>query len=354
MFSLKKLGIFILTFLITIYNLPVYGSSNLVSQGNTKLEMIPYSELDNHPDVKEFIEQHNGFEIIEEEQEGLIELIYADIIEESEGAISKEDIEYFNDEYSLHESLEKRVEPCQQILFERDYNQRGVQIGNAWLITYHVSNSDFKIKLANISTTSLKDPIDSIKGNVYLYRLSRRNWVKEKQDTISKTQVKNGTIYTWSIPATYVKEKFEYEIVVVEDGQTWKYNNVNEEDLVRYNFEAGPFNNLAANGGERHHFVSRDALDATGYNSNIAYAIRMMYDDHIKTGSWGSYTSSKEYREEEKRLIKAMKFKELLQKEVDDLKAKKECEGTGISLCSKYYEQVVSCLAMYEKMFGLR
>ena len=73
----------------------------------------------------------------------------------------------------------------------------------------------------------------------------------------------------------------------------------------------------------------------------------------MKTGSYGSSTVSRAYREEEKKLLKDKKYRELLQKEVDDFKAKKDPDGKFKNLSVKYYDEILICLAQYEKLFGI-
>lgn len=351
MIRLKRINILVLTVCILLHNLPLFAQLNVSTNEDTSiLEMLSIDEIETNQELNNFITEHNGFELIEQEQGELRESVYTQIISEAGNDLSIDDIEELNDRYSLSEPLDEYLEPYQQILVERNATTKAID--NVWYLTYYTSGSSFSIKVLNIHS-NVSDPLDSLSGNLYLYRLSKRTWYKESQVPIAKTQIKSGNVYTWNISSKYVKEKFEYDLTIVEDGVKWTYNNIDKDNHVRYNFDAGPYSTISANGGERHHFVSSYALGNTGYNTSSAYAIRMMYDDHIKTGSWGSSASSTTYRNEEVSLINNGKYQDLLQKEVDDLKSKRDSEGSRMNLCSKYYDEVIECLYAYEKLFGL-
>lgn len=163
-----------------------------------------------------------------------------------------------------------------------------------------------------------------------------------------ETAVPNGTIHTWNISAWGVKEKFEYDIKVVDNGQTHHYNNRNKENLIRYNFEAKPYRRFGPNGGQRHHFIPAKSLRENGFNSDMAYCIRMMTEDHRKTGSYGSSA----YVRDTTNLLRERKYREALQKEVRDLQSSYDCDRVG-TLEQKYYDQVFTCLYEYERLFGV-
>lgn len=158
-----------------------------------------------------------------------------------------------------------------------------------------------------------------------------------------------GTYNTWYVSKWGVKEKFEYDITVSDNGLRRYFDNVNENNFTRYNFEAKPYNSFSANGGQRHHFVPATSLNNNGYDSNTAYCIRMMTEDHKKTGSYGSST----YVAAMTNLLSNKKYQDALQKEVDDLQSEYDCEGIAGSLQQKYYDEVVTCLIKYEALFGI-
>ena len=122
-----------------------------------------------------------------------------------------------------------------------------------------------------------------------------------------------------------------------------------ENNYTRYNFEAKPYESFSANGGHRHHFVPAKALKDNGFNSNTAYCIRMMAEDHWNTGSYGSATYVKESSE----LLSRGQYQAALQKEVDDLQSENDCEGIAGNLQQKYYDEVIICLFQYESLFGI-
>lgn len=242
---------------------------------------------------------------------------------------------------------EPKINCESKYIVERDFKTRSV--GNIWVLNYLVTDKSFSIVVINIGI----DPLDSVTGTIKLYGKSKKSWSYKDKASVSKYQVGNGNVKTWIKAKKYVKEKFEYDLTVVEDGTVWKYDNKGDDDRFRYNFAHGPYNKLDANGGERHHFVSKKALDTTGYDSKTAYAIRMIYEDHKLTGSWGSSNLAKDYRDEEIKLLKNGDFEELLQKEVDDLKAKDDPDGEYNNLQQKYYDAVIYSLYEYEQLFGV-
>lgn len=219
-------------------------------------------------------------------------------------------------------------------------------IYDVWYLYYLVSDTGFSINAALID---IDNPLDSITGTVTYYTLSGTSWVSKMQKSLDYKNVWNGNIFTWYVTKWGVKEKFEYDITVNDNGSTFKFSNTNKNDYVRYNFDAQPYNSFSANGGQRHHFVSKSALTSNGYNANNAYCIRMMTEDHMRTGSYGSPT----YVSQESTLLKNRLYESLLQKEVNDLKSAQDSEGIAGSLHQKYYNEVVTCLYQYEGLFGI-
>ncbi|MFD1886526.1 hypothetical protein [Paenibacillus wenxiniae] len=109
---------------------------------------------------------------------------------------------------------------------------------------------------------------------------------------------------------------------------------------------------MTALGGERHHFVSTKALTSNGYSYTTAPAIRMTQADHYKTGSRGGGTTATAFTTQEIALLKAKKYQELMQLEVNDFKASSDPDGKYSSLADKYLDQIVATLARCEKYFG--
>lgn len=115
------------------------------------------------------------------------------------------------------------------------------------------------------------------------------------------------------------------------------------------NFEAKPYNGFTANGRHRHHFVAKTALQNNGFNTNTAYCIRMMTEDHRKTGSYGSSI----YVAESSNLLSNGQYQDALQKEVNDLQSQYDCDGIAGNLQQKYFDEVIICLLQYEALFGI-
>ena len=216
----------------------------------------------------------------------------------------------------------------------------------AWYIFGVVSPSAFSVKVAMVDSDN---PLDSITGTITRYYLGTTRWVRKDSESFSKTAVTNGTVYTWHVAKWGVKEKFEYNIKIVDNGITHNKDNKDENNYTRYNFEAKPYESFSANGGHRHHFVPAKALKDNGFNSNTAYCIRMMAEDHWNTGSYGSATYVKESSE----LLSRGQYQAALQKEVDDLQSENDCEGIAGNLQQKYYDEVIICLFQYESLFGI-
>ena len=357
--KMKKIISFLLCVLIFIFNTPLVQAEDAIyetKQSNYILEEVSLDDIYTDQELYDYLNEFDGFNIINQEYQNLSNQIKSDLVsyvnksldEELENKLSLSDIEKLTNKYGLRDSAEEYIQANHQLLVERDALTR--EVSNVWYITYWTTDAGFSIKVADVG-----DKLDEFKGNVELYRMNGSKWYTESvgRKEFSKSQVGNGTVFTWAIPVKYVKEKFEYNLIVNEDTSSWKYSNVGKDNQIRFSFAAGQYNSLDAKGGERHHFVSQDALKSGNYSVNTAYCIRMTRDDHMKTGSYGSSTVSRAYREEEKKLLKDKKYRELLQKEVDDFKAKKDPDGKFKNLSVKYYDEILICLAQYEKLFGI-
>ena len=126
-----------------------------------------------------------------------------------------------------------------------------------------------------------------------------------------------------------------------------------DHNQVRYNFVAGPYTSITANGGERHHFVASNSIYLTGWNTSTAPAIRMIYRDHLNTPNWGNGTTQTLFRSQEVSYLRAGQYQTLLQMEVDGLKASPDSEGTYSNLADKYYDQLIYSLYLAEQYFGI-
>lgn len=56
----------------------------------------------------------------------------------------------------------------------------------------------------------------------------------------------NGVVDAWFVSKWAVKEKFEYDLVIVDNGVTNRFNNINKNNYYRYNFDAQPYNSFTA------------------------------------------------------------------------------------------------------------
>lgn len=259
--------------------------------------------------------------------------------------ISAKDVQNVSEKYNLQLPSETVSDVIDNgtMNIQRDSLGRIIDI---WYIYYTVTSSSFSVRAALVDANN---PLDSISGTITRYYLNNSTWTTKDSKPFSKSVVTNGTVYTWAIAKWGVKEKFEYDITVRDNGWVHYFDNVNEENFTRYNFEAKPYTSFTANGGQRHYFVPATSLRSNGYDSNTAYCIRMMTKDHYNTGSYGSSA----YVAVMTNLLSNQKYQDALQKEVDDLKSKYDCEGIAGSLQQKYYDEVITCLINYEALFGI-
>lgn len=263
----------------------------------------------------------------------------------NESGISAIDVEEIRNKYGLLLPNESKSG-----IIDNGYmcvQKKSNRIFGVWYFYYTISDSAFSIHAALID---YNDPLDKVTGTVTRYTLNDTLWVRQTQRTIDSKNVMNGVVDTWWVSKWAVKEKFEYDLVIVDNGVTNRFNSINKNDYCRYNFDAQPYNSFTANGGQRHHFVSQSALSSNSYNSNTAYCIRMMTADHRKTGSYGNSS----YVNQESQMLRNRQYEALLRKEVDDLKSKQDCDGIAGTLQQKYNDEVVTCLFQYERLFGIR
>lgn len=231
-----------------------------------------------------------------------------------------------------------------QIFVQRDETRA---ILDTWYIFYMVSDYSFSINVHGLEDTNV---LESITGMISCNYLNNTTWTKRTDTRFEVYNVTDGTAFTWNIEKWGVKERFEYIIVVTDNGIQNRYDNLGDDhEYKRYNFDAKPYNMFSANGGHRHHFVSATALNRKGYNSNAAYCIRMMVPDHYLTGSYGNSA----YVAQETSLILSDRFVDLINKEINDLQAKQDSEGTNMNLQQKYFYEVVACIDYYQTLFEI-
>lgn len=310
-------------------------------------EEVTLDELYTDTELFEFIMENGGFEPIEQAQEELMVSIHESLasnVRQATGDISitAQQIAMIIDKYDLQPNSAAYPGISTQAIVKRDINTRAVSA--VWYLTYHPNQTNFKVNI-----TVVGDPIDEIDGIVDVYRLNGTSWGWAGQGGFGQYQVRSGTVYTWDIAVDYVKEKFNYRITIKDNGGTWSYNNTGEDNIYRYNFAAGSYSSMAAKGGQRHHFISSSALGYGGYNTNAAYAIRMITTDHYLTGSYGS----SQWVQNEKNLIAQGKYVELINMNIDDFRRKADPDSSWFTLYDKYYYEIVVCVVYYSGLFGV-
>jgi hypothetical protein len=381
----KKIIVLAITLLLLIGGTPSYTSAAVVFQQDQKstFEYFTLDNLDQHQDVKDYIIAQ-GFEYYlnngnlidqsdlnavniyempteEETSQSLEEEEFNELIELNETSellqtvetevlpeLDSEKRDYLIEKYNLEVPEVEKNNYDQNIFVER--NTASNAILNVWYLTYLPTDTGLTIGIVNIG----KDPIDKISGNLKKYDLSKSTWKSALTKTFNKIKANSGVVSAWATGKTAVSDYFEYKITVTDNGSTWNYDNLGKTNLQRYSFDANYYNKLSALGGERHHFVSNDALKKTSFKPNSAPAIRMLYADHVKTPSWGSSFDAKAYRDAEVNLLSNKKYEDLLQMEVNGLKAAQDSEGNYRNLQEKYLDQVVYTLYLSETYFGIR
>lgn len=361
--NIKKITSFLLLSLLLISSLfvnPTFAQESIVNtigNDNQKLEGIKIEDIDNYPDVKEIIKE-KGFQHLLETGTEKDEFLYDHLnLAQPEAASMFEDLDQerlseIAEKLGLQMPGEQKPEVIVDEFFLVKYKDNTREIvDNIWYLTYSADDYGFKIGLVNIGF----DKIDSITGTVDMYKKSGRNWVFGGKKAVSKFQAGNGTVDTWNFSKSNVSDYFEYNLTVTEDGQTWTYSNKkdNKYQYQRYNFAFGPYSSMSASGGERHHLISQDALNKSGFNSNSAPALRMLAEDHAKTPNWGNSTASNTFREKEKTLLKQKKYEDLIQLEVDAFKNISDPEGKSKNLAVKYNDYLVLCAYSYYNYFGI-
>lgn len=317
-------------------------------------------QLDNHPDVKKYI-QEQGYEatasdfvnksklkkfneLMQLQQESSDEIIVDDATES-----------YLSEKYQLKKPDYTDIKSDVVVLVKKTETQSSdnlsatAVIDNVWYLTYWTNPTSFQIDVLNIGD----DPLDNILGTVYQKKLNSTTWTNGAQYTFSKYNISTGVVTTWYIVRENVKEAFEYNLTVKEDGSVWNYTNAGEYNQVRFNFAAGPYSTITANGGERHHLVSQYALSTAGRNTNTAAAIRMTHFDHLKTPNYGSSAVTALFRAQEVTLLTQGNYEQLLQMEVNGFQGAIDPDGIYSTLADKYYDYLITALFLMEQYFGI-
>lgn len=343
MFNKNKILVFItlLCFILTI-GVTSFASTN-DNMFNTEidnkhsLECFNVNSLNDYSDVKEYI-SNKGYNNITKK-----------FASKTDKLVDKKTELDIAQRYGLVNPNNDDLDSDTFVLVDRKIVDGNYAIESVWYFRFYTKDTYFQIQVLNVGSDSL----DVVSGTTKLYKLNRDTWNYATQRSFTKYNAYSGAVDTWYISKDAVKEKFEYNITVTEDGQKWYYNNIGVNNKTRYNFVAGAYSTMTANGGDRHHFVSSNALGSAGFNTNTAPAIRMMYRDHLNTPSWGSSSSAIAYRAQELSLLNAGKYEELLQMEVDGFYAEADSEGIYSSLASKYYDEMIDVLYLLENYFGI-
>lgn len=343
----KTLSLFIAIVLSLSINVTAFANE---SNNSTTTEQLPVFVALSNPEIVNFLNETGEFDELAAIQTTLKNSLYESAANNTNhslniSSVSVDDIQKLSNKYDLSLPFENEMGMIDNGSINVTRNTLG-DIIDVWYLYYPYNDSSFSVCAALIDNDN---PLDSVKGTVTRYCLNNTTWEKEDDKSFSKTGVKNGEILHWSVDKWGVKEKFEYNITVVDNGKTNNFDNANENNMTRYNFEAKPYNSFSANGGHRHHFIPATSLKEASFNSNTAYAIRMMTADHKLTGSYGSSS----YVKDVTNLLRNKQYYEALQHEVDDLQSHLDSEGLAGTLQQKYYNEVVICLFQYESLFGI-
>lgn len=350
--SIKKIGLLFTVFLLLLsLSVPVAQADELTTfveqHSNNTLEIINVKDIDNYPDVKEYIRNH-GFEnnILtgNETNSYLVEKFGLEV-------------EYTESTNPMAQALKKqhgldRIEPRvynvdQLLVIERE-PKTGL-LTTAWSINYVTSDSGLNVTIVIIGA----NPITRIHGTIYKNENVNGKWNRAvASSSFNKQAVKTGLLHSWKTPKNKVSDSFTYTVTVENDGQRFVYNET-EHKYQRYNFAAGAYNSLEALGGERHHFVSRDALTKAKFNAQTAPSIRMMKDDHLLTPNWGRGALADAYRAKEGEFLKAQKYYELLNWELEEFGKLQDPERKFSSLKAKYAPELSVLIDYAFVYFGI-
>lgn len=342
---LLKFSLFIFIFgLITC--LPMIANAN---EQTTTIQRLSVEDALANPEIYNVMLENDEIDELIEAQNSIRDSFYHDVamyISESKtDDVSPIDVEQICKKYGLNLPNENDNGIINEgtIYVQRNANR---DIVDVWYIYYSVSDTGFSV---NAALVDVDNPLDSVSGTMYLYKLNNESWSLSSSKPFSANTVRNGTIYKWSKSKDAVKEKFEYSTTVIDNGGTHNYDNSGEDDYFRYNFVAGPYGSLYAKGGQRHHFIPAYSLNNNGFDSSTAYCIRMMTADHKKTASYGSPSHVATITS----LLASNRYEDAIQTEVDSLQTKPDTDGIYDSLADKYVYEIIDCIYAYELLFGI-
>jgi hypothetical protein len=337
----------------------VFGSSTTTlaqENSSTFLENIKLEDIGNHSDIEDYIREQ-GFEHLLStgnekynflsEQFDFTEMEKPLILRE----ISDSDIEEIVNELGLKMPEPQEITIEENLLVERSPDNA---VSNVWYLAYSTTGSDFSVDILNVG----RDKIDSISGTLIKYNKQRQDWRFDSHIRFDKKGVGTGNVFKWIQSKEAVSDYFEYDITVIEDGTTWIYKNKvgdNKFTWQRYNFDASAYSSMDALGGERHHIVAASSLEKAGFQNTGQFpAVRMMYDDHVKTPNWGNYSSSQRFRELEVSYMNDKDYMGLLKFEVNGLKGVNDPEGKYNNLADKYNDYIVAASYLALQFWGVK
>lgn len=349
---IKKYLIFLTLTLFLISNvLTGTVSANDISGNEDQirytLEHISSDELEQHPDVKKFIEENQSDIYLLNEEQTDSELISLYGLEEKISLPDVNDIELnrIESKYGLERPKTEILASNQDLIIER--NPKISKIVNVWYVTYFETNSGFRINVNGVGSSTIH-----FSGQLYNYKASGTNWTLDKGTSFTKTTKTNGVVYDWKVPKSYVSDYFTYHIKATSNQTEYTYSR-SDRFYQRYNFDSGIYKYMQALGGERHHLVSRLALSNAKFNADLAPAIRMLKVDHMKTPNWGNKTESTLFRAEEMKYLAKKDYEGLIKYEVTALKKIGDPEGKYSNLQTKYYDALVGAILLTETYFGI-
>ncbi|EJL29402.1 hypothetical protein [Brevibacillus sp. BC25] len=329
------------------------------------LESINTEDLKEHPDVEEYI-RNQGFEHLlkgdsatiergSEKYELLSEELFLEELEKPEALrdidISEEKLEEIATELGLEKPKPDNVTIKENILIKRNKDTNAVS--NVWYLYYAANDSAFTVSIINVGF----DKIDSIVADLRKYNKKGKEWVVDANTSLRALQVGNGNVFKWELDRNAVSDYFEFDIVVLEDGTVWHYDNKSgklQYEWQRYYFDVGAYKSIKPLGGERHHIVSDKALQEAGFSNTDSFpAIRMMKQDHEDTPNWGNRTSSKEWRAKELEYLNNEDYKGLMRFEVDGFRNETDDEGKFPNLAIKYNDYLVAGAVLAYEYFGV-
>lgn len=335
------------TFIFSCFSINSYANAS-----EEYVQRFSFSEALSNPEIVAYLNENNEMDTFQQLQNDLREAQYertATYINSNLGtnALNSSDVQRISKKYNLDLPLESTsgIIDSGDLFVKRDARDSIVDI---WALTYIVNDTSFTVRSAFVDSDN---PLDSVTGTINLYRLDNSSWIRKSSVSVNETNVRNEIVYRWSVVKWGVKEKFEYNITVSDNVISHSYDNINENNKVRYNFAAGSYGDptFTSNGGHKHHFVAKVALVANGYDSDDAYAIRMLAPDHRKTASYGN----PEYTTLITQLLANGQYEDALQMEVDNFKSIRDTQDNMGNFQQKYYNEIMGCLYYYSNLFDI-